>query len=397
MNEKYKIKHTKKYVVTDILIEGRSIFELLDSQKINFSIDGFNALNDNVELPQIYENLFKDIFELAVKLEDKKKYILSANVVTFLFERFSAAWLLFLKNGQHFIAIKLWNKLLSFTLKWEEENKGKHLHKGTLFGFLSHTYLSMGDGFSAFNCLYKALNDDLLLGIKDKTSEYPKIAPSYLTITLNPSTANFMNHFVMEVRDFLKQFINQYNAITSKSFTIETLDNNFLQRRDLEPLNFFFTNTIWTIFEYRRRINPSLMKNDFALLKNPELFFSLCLIINDLLNNINTEKDKMGNAIEKYMKKNRWMIKDINIKGIISDGLPNQSIPDLLNLIHPHHKTQILIPEACLLIAWNIRNFSGHNIFKQDIFAKKFDEILAMLLFAILQLVENMIIPGKKG
>lgn len=395
--DKFLVKHTEKNVVLDILIENTSVFKILNDKEINFKIDGLKALEHEVTLPKEYERLFENIFELCIKLKDQNKHLLSANTATFIYERFAGAWLNFIKNGQHFIAIKLWGELLNYTLKWEEENN-KIIHKGTPYGILARTHFSMGDSYSAFNSIYRALNEDIILGEQSPESEYPTKAPSYLTVTLNPSKENFMVDCVLEVRNFIEDFVVKYQSKISPSFTFEIIDTKFLQNRNFEPLNFFFTSTIWSIFEFRRRVNPNLMKNDFALLKNPELFFSLSLIINDLLNYSNSSNDRMGNAIEKYLKNRSWMMKDVNIKGIISNSLPNDIIPDLLKKIHPYHKTNILLQEACLLIAWNIRNFSGHNIIKQDVFAEKFDEILENLLFALFIILEDMrvkILPIK--
>lgn len=386
--DRYLVKHTEKFVVLDILIENKSIFEILNEKQIIFEIDGLNALNEEVCLPVEYEKLFEEIFELCIKLKKQNKYLLAANTATFIFERFYGAWVLFLKNGQHFIAIKLWNKLLAFTYNWEQKNQ--EIHKGTPLGFLAQTYLSMGDSFSAFNCLYRALNEDLCLSSNDPTLDYLKTAPSYLTITLDASKSNFMYNTLKKVKDFISDYIALYHKSVSKNFDIEILCSKFLQNRNLEPINFYFVNTIWEIYEYRSRFSQKLMKNDFSLLKNPEVFFSICLVINDLLNKLDSSNDKMANAIEKYLKKRKWKIKDININGIISESIPSKIIPDLLNDIHPFHKNKIPTQVSCLLVAWNIRNFAGHNILKQEIFADKFDEILGKLLFALFFIVEDL-------
>ncbi len=133
------------------------------------------------------------------------------------------------------------------------------------------------------------------------------------------------------------------------------------------------------------------MSNDYSVLKNPLLFFSLCLIINELLNKINLcTNDTLGEGIPKFFKKKGWRIIKLNDNSIISDGKPNSVIPDLLNFIHPLTKAKLPEESSLLLVAWNIRNFSGHKLNAQTVFVDKFDDILKALLSDIFLLTQEL-------
>jgi hypothetical protein len=73
----------------------------------------------------------------------------------------------------------------------------------------------------------------------------------------------------------------------------------------------------------------------------------------------------------------------------IQDGDPDKVTHKLLTTTLQHNGTPVRTEIRNLLIAWNLRNFSGHNIQIQKVIGTHFQDLLKILLFDIFLILEE--------
>jgi hypothetical protein len=127
--------------------------------------------------------------------------------------------------------------------------------------------------------------------------------------------------------------------------------------------------------------------------KNSNWLFGLCLVIDKLLHNLPKYCDRyLGTEIINLIDKMKWMTKaDINklIKNEkIQNDDPDNVIPKLLTPFQ-YQGNYVQKEIKYLLIAWNLRNFAGHNVHLQDVIVREFENILKILIYDILLILEE--------
>jgi hypothetical protein len=89
------------------------------------------------------------------------------------------------------------------------------------------------------------------------------------------------------------------------------------------------------------------------------------------------------------LESRRWITKSqlntflSNEKLNVRNGKPNVIIPKLLSMSKRHNKIPIRKEIFTLLIAYNLRNYGGHNIRQQYVLTSKFDKIIEQLLMSL--------------
>lgn len=302
-------------------------------------------------------------------------------------------WVTLLRDFKHIAAILFWKKIIEITTLWERETN-KHIHKGSLYAYLAYTYLMTGQYDTGFSFIYNAIEDDIELNKECPTLNYPKEAPVYLTASLSSKPANMMGNLVGGIRSELENFLSGYRIEFGSSLSMNDLDSKFLQNPALETIKYFFVFTLWVIINYKRNIESRLMNNDFSKLKNATWFFTLCIVIDELLGNKEVFKVKFfGNRIIKYITFKKLM-SQADVEGLlksqnISKGDPDEIIPNLLSLKLRYNNKIVPKEIQHLFVSWNLRNFAGHEIKTKKVFVEQFDKILEFLLFDIFLIIEE--------
>lgn len=291
----------------------------------------------------------------------------------------------------HICGIQFWRKIIFISHEWESQNR-KRIHKGTPYAFIAYTYLITGDIDTGFSYIYNAIEEDIKLKDICPTLNYPDNAPAYLTAVLSSNPNNiFMNLFVAKIRSNLEAYLGEYRNNFWKSLTIAEFDDKFLQNKTLGAIRYYFVFTCWAIFEYRQKVDTKLMQNDFSKLKNANWMFSLCLVIDKLLSNrYNTQYISKG--ILEFCIDTKLTTKidfDLLGKEKIPQGTPDTVIPKLLAMDLSLNGSPIRKEIQCLLVAWNLRNFAGHNIQTQNIIVGNFEDLLRILLYDVFLVVEE--------
>lgn len=354
------------------------------NSKIDFNIEfPYNSNFKQIILSDGLEATLIDTFKILkpILTENHKSFAIKCSQIFFSMVPF---WNCLLSQHKYIDAILFWHKIEEITFNWEKseqwKNNEKKLHKGSLYGFIAKTYLCIGDLEKGFTYFSNALEADYLLkGIVDG---YPDKAPSNLTLSLSDDEHNFMRNFTNSIRSVL-------NGYLKLGYGLEELENLLLKNDQLREIKLSFVYSAWSVYEYRKLDNTS-KNNLFNSQRNLQCFFNFCLIIESILFHY-------WNRKKKHSKK-----KDLYLKGLIdefSDHKPwrkdyLQLEEDYKTFITIEALDQILkndsikIEAKNLYIAHRLRNYGGHSLQPLELFVSKFDEIIKILLFDILYILD---------
>jgi hypothetical protein len=378
-----------------VTINGTDLAEMIRSgfTSIQINLPITRPDQANVIFPEQYAQIFDTIFSVVDELYRSGQGCLAGFLSTFLFDNMTPFWMELLKAGRHILAVQLWRKVLSLAHAWEKRT-GVHVHKGSPYAFIAYTYLMMGDIDTGFSYIYNAVEEDKKLNDVCPEISYPKNAPVYLTATLNPCRQNVMYPLVSEIRSVLEDHLDSYRREFGSSLSMDDLDRRFLQNPDLEVIVYFFVFTFWGIFEHQRKVDHDLMQNDFSKLKNANWLFALCLVIDKLFHSHPRYSDWfIGSEMVKYVVHKGLMAKDdlnnLRDQTKVREASPDQLIPKLLSLSVIYSGAPVKKEIQYLFVAWNLRNFAGHNIEIQNIVANNFEGIVRVLLYDIFLIIEE--------
>jgi hypothetical protein len=203
-----------------------------------------------------------------------------------------------------------------------------------------------------------------------------------------------MYSLVSEIRSVLEDHLDFYRREFGSSLSMDHLDRRFLQNPDLEVIVYFFVFTFWTIFEHQRKVGHDLMQNDFSKLKNANWLFALCLVIDKLFHSHRQYSDRfIGSEIVKYVVHKRLMTKDdlndLRDQTKVQEANLDHLIPKLLSLSVLYNGAPVRKEIQYLFVAWNLRNFAGHNIEIQNVVASSFEDIVRVLVYDIFLIIEE--------
>lgn len=389
------IKHDKLGKINSVTVNGINMRDdiISRSNSIVFNFDPTRPDNANVILPVEYEQIFQSGFLAIDELYRGGKGCLAAYLSSFLFESLTPFWNLLMKEGRHILAIQFWRKVLSTVHEWEKKT-GRRIHKGSPYAFIANTHLIIGDIDTGFSYIYNAIKEDIELNNVCPELDYPTNAPVYLTASLSSNPQNIMVPLVMEIRTELENYLNIYRSEFGRTLSMIELDRRFLQNPDIMTIKYYFVFSLWIIFEYRRKVDYDLMQNDFSKLKNANWLFALCLVIDKLFHSHSRYTGRfIGSEIVNYVVDKGLMTKnDLNKlekKENIRGGDPDKIIPKLLTTSLQDNGVAVKKEIQYLFVAWNLRNFAGHNIQIQNVMVKNFDDILKILLCDIFLIIEE--------
>ncbi|HNU62667.1 MAG TPA: hypothetical protein PKL04_10760 [Methanofastidiosum sp.] len=256
---------------------------------------------------------------------------------------------------------------------------------------MAYTYLLIGDIDTGFSYIYNAIEEDIKLNSVCPQLNYPRSAPVYLTASLSSVKRNVMYSFVERIRLDLETNLSDYRDCFGRILTLSEFDNKFLQNELLDIIKYYFVFTYWTVFEYQRKVDAAMMQNDFSKLKNANWMFALCLVIDKLLNS-KYGTDNIGKGII-ALSTDKGYMRQSDLENLRSQNNlkkdPDDAIPRLLQMNLNYNGSPIKKEIQYLLVAWNIRNFAGHNIKIQNVFGDKFKELFKVLLYCIFIIVEE--------
>ncbi len=365
----------------------------------------FDKDSREVILPTEVTNICNAIFNAIKILKSRGEHErLTAVLATRLFEAIAPYWRSLLLEGRDSHAVKLWLEILKITNKWKADNNNA-IHRGTLFFFLGESYLILGNNDLAYLYLSNAIKDDVVLGEKVPELNYPDKAPAFLTIMLRDDRDNQMYPIVERARKTIESFVSVHQTRMNNKFSMNDLDNRFLQNPDMRRIALFFILNIRYLEGILPLLNSNLLNTDIMHLRNLNLLFNLSLTIDETLKHVCVEQTGTGennyisNSIIWFVCKNkhtRWMTEQelttfwSEARLNVAKGLPNDVIPKLLEMKENYNGNSVRPEVFLLLLAYNLRNYGAHKIAEQKIISEKFKEILDNLFSSLFLVIQEL-------
>jgi hypothetical protein len=384
--------------ITNVVIRGHRLKDYLQPfiNQIRIDFDPIRPHKNVVMLPDELKTFLQTMCNTVSELKKSNRHCLAAHLATTCFQELTYFPNRFLESCQYVLARGFWLEIVSQVSQWESLHDVK-VHKGHPYFFLAFSSLLSGDLEAGFVYAYNAIKDDEVLGELCPHLHYPQEAPIYVTALMLDHKANTMYDLVMELRRELERHIASYRAEFNRVFTIQDFDLKFLRSSELKlkSLRYLFVFCFWSLVELRRKTDPETLRNDFSKLRNLNLTFSLCLLIDKLLEaNPRIGKDTMAANVIQVCNDQGWLSRAELAQlekayGIdISQGDPD----DVLEILLPMNVAvgpRLAAKEAIhYLVAWNLRNYGGHRIAEQKSLVDDFDTILQVLIRCIILSVD---------
>jgi hypothetical protein len=392
------IDHYPDGRIIQITVEGQPLSQFVQPLlgQIRIRFDFRHPERTMVQLPEGIKKLIISVCDAILELKNDEKHCLAGYLATSCFEALTSFPNSYMINAQYVVASSYWSEILTYVRDWESKHNAK-IHKGHPYFFLAFAYLLSGDLDTGFVYAYNAIKDDEALGRVCPHLNYPQEAPIYQTALMLDDKPNAMDALVRELRQELEQHIATYRTEFLRSFSIQDFDTKFLRNTgpDLENLRYLFVFCFWSLADLRKKTSPEILLNDFSRLRNLNLIFNLCLLIDKLLEaNPKVAQDSMGSNVMKVCNIHGWLSQsELNELEIGYKIDVNEDDPDkILKILMPMNlivRSRSIPKEAIhYLIAWNLRNYGGHNIIQQNSLVDKFDEIFHILVRCVILSVD---------
>lgn len=295
----------------------------------------------------------------------------------------------FLKEGKLFEVEKIWRFALDIAYKWEQENSGNRIHKGSPYHFLGVTYLLFKDYVRGFLLIHQALDED-----KKTQNKNCPYTPGYYFVTLNYDKSVYGQELLKHIANYLDSKIVKYNKDRNGKLTIEGFKNKFLEDENILDVIFSFVYLIFNLNKLEEDIRKEFIVNDFASLFEANLILDLCLIIDSIIK----RKDSKTKFVEhfNFLFKKRLLSVDSNKAANEVNKQFNVNFEQALILLLEENflfsdKMKPTIADGDFLITYGFRNYSAHNIESRKIIYERFFEIVQRILNALFFTVEKII------
>lgn len=295
----------------------------------------------------------------------------------------------FLKDGKLFEVEKIWRFALDIAYKWEQENSGNRIHKGSPYHFLGVTYLFFKDYVSGFLLIHQALEEDK----KTQNKDHP-YTPGYYFVTLNYDKSVYGQELLKNIADYLNSKISEYKKDRSCSLTIDEFKKKFLEHEKNIDIVFSFVYLLFNLNKLETGIRREFIKNDFASLLEVGLILDLCMIIDSVIKV--KDSKKYFNEHFDFLRNKKLLSVDSNKAANEVNKqfniAPEQALRSLLDeKFFFLDNTKPTMADGDFLITYCLRNYSAHNIESQKIIYERFFEIVQRILNALFFTVEKVI------
>jgi hypothetical protein len=351
-----------------------------------------------------FEIFSNEVFDTIVDLDiNHSMYELSIALTNAYFERINSYFNQYFRQGYTLHGQEILRLAIRTVQKWEDAH-GYRIHKGTPYTFLGYTHLVTGNLDLAFTMLHDSVSQN--------TYTYPKLgrdykleAPSYLFATLNIDNPNNMLYgYVQQMKRKVEAIIEAHNLACGTAvppFSYTKFHDKFLQRSSLESIVFYFVYTVMTILNLENWDKRLLANNSFSRLKQVSLLFDVSLVTDKTLSEKFGSKYVSGGVFDylkqaeqiqeanagalnlsfKYSNGKQFLISEEPIENVLSALLSN-------NITYRDGSTSYRM--RAMLAAWNVRNFSAHNLtgIEKLLTTTPFENILNLLMSALFFSIE---------
>lgn len=181
------------------------------------------------------------------------------------------------------------------------------------------------------------------------------------------------------------------------------MDIKLLQDNKYEDIKRFLVATLREIYHLLPLSSQRMIINDYSKLNIFDTLFNMSLIVDQLLekrfpaDKTKGEKANMATAIFHLALHYGWTTKSVNkdagafvhsIKPPLNNIQPDHTVPDLIdgNVTLNNNNTSKI--QSAIFMTYHLRNFAGHNIEGSQILVSRFDEVLSMIIYALLLTID---------
>ncbi|MBI4019454.1 MAG: hypothetical protein HY364_04320 [Candidatus Aenigmarchaeota archaeon] len=357
--------------IIDVFVDGNNFKDL---SKL-FSESNYNAVNMLYIAPE-FETICHKLFDTIKVIIDRKDFILGKNLSDYVFGQTLFLWEYYLIHRRHMLGTELLQHICRIVFSWEEKNRAQ-IHKGTPYFFLGLTQLMQGNVDAGFLMVYNAIEEDKRYCRQIGQINLYKGMPAYSFCTVNiKQTKNAAYDYVIEANKELQKFIDNFNSSGFKYKTsLNEFQTKFLENTDIENEKFFFVYNLFTVVYQNVLKRKELENNIFSKLRNVDMIFNFCLIIDKILNH-KTGKQYISDSIIKIARNNFSINNAQNIyKSLDFENNVESAINNCLSPSYTHNSITVPKELLSLILIWGLRNHGGHTVETLDIFVEKYEEI----------------------
>lgn len=334
------------------------------------------------QISQICQNVF-DFADWIQTTHDNA--ILAAGVTDHLFNGFTLASIPLMLAGANVAASSIWLEVCKEVWRWESSHR-KKVHKGTPYYFLGGTYILCGNMDAGFLFVHNAIEEDKRLAQTTGNPNGYKGAPAYMFGSLIDDPNNFLYELVREMKQEVENYIALYVNAIGGNFDFQTFNAKFLQNRRLEEEKFVFVYNLETLIQQKKLSRSELVSNEFSRLRNLDIIFNLCLLVDKVLQQ-RFGREYISQNIVELCRTEGWIsqndLEDLR-RQIDFDNQPDIIIPKLLPLNLIYNSRALSKQLSCMLVAWRLRNYGGHNLKGQSVLVNNYDDVVKVLMYALI-------------
>ena len=353
--------------------------------------------NGNIIFNQNVWTVTTTIFETIKQMKMAGNNKLAVHTADYLFNRFAGIYKKYRDKKLIIHSAHVITQLLEKIWSWETANFPAKIHKGTPFYFLADSFAKMGDWDSAFTFVFNSISQDKLAFINTSRPLNYKKSPAYMYATLVNNKHNFFYEpHIKDIRKWLIANLFEYRKFSGINLSYKDFESKFLRNDDLEEIVFLFVYQIQYILRNPLKIT-SLRDNAFNRLRNLNMLFTLCLIVDKVLEyryrSLPMEKRKsLGKNMFNFFNEKNWLNGEKNSSAICQTLLeggtdfhrnPNLIIPKILSGNIIYHWNLILEETGPLLMVWYLRNYGAHKMKGQRILISEFPNIIKFVIYAL--------------
>lgn len=302
------------------------------------------------------------------------------------FENFTFIWNGFLASRDYEKAQEYWTMALEPALRWEKNNPGKRIHKGTPYYFWGMTALISGDLDKGYALMHQAVDEDT----KSSGKLNPR-SPAYLFVSLdyaNPNQA-FLPWLRKQMR-YLDERQNSYSTTFSRRFILDDFRTKFLLSPPSLDIVFSFAFTVARLMRLSE-VPKIILMNQFASQLETNLLFDLIQIIDGAILFKNPTQVNFGQHAEYLLGKvgPKLTGNQLGEVNTAKDVDFDKTIGDLLDGTFSLKGGSILSRvQSDVSLSYAIRNRGAHGVSAAPIISLRFHEIEQALLNVLYMTVD---------
>ena len=376
-----EIKYSNERI--EVTIDYRPLNEKLDKEIIKlfekYFKNPFQSVKELFEVfPTQFDNELMNYFDRVTQLDLQDN---AFNAITPIFNSY-------IDFGLLDEAQKLWERILIPVQKWQELRK-KRIHKGSIFYFWARPVILKGNYDLGFFLIHQAYEED-----KETQSNERPHTPAYFTAIIDYKKNQYLLPFVNELKIFIDEIISQYNLQYHKQFSFDIFFQKFLSTFSPIDVVFYFTHCLAKLVGLKNTPKYCL-ESVFSGLYELDLFYTLCLVIDTLIHNINPTQAYFANHANFLIRTSQINVDEkINYEHLTEinnrkDINPSIVIDELLDRKFVFTKDRYIPSsiECDIYISYCLRNHSAHKLDSIPTVWKRKNEIqqsiFNVLFFAI--------------